>query len=285
MTVRRMFSRTLVGFYGKLLSRHFVIVIFILVSIFLLSLDEIKAPLFHKAQGTLLNFVTPLVKVFNRPFNITNQFLEKVKEYFYYQSELTKLREENTALLKWEALANKLESENKILRKIVKLSPMPETQFITARVIATSSNPFVKTIVIDAGKKQGVSIDQAVVSARGLIGRVIDVGENSARILLIQDVTSRIPVTVESTRARAILTGNSSRFLDMRFLSNTSEVKLGQRVITSAEGGVFPPNIIVGVVEEIKDKKVKVRSMVPWSRLEFIQIINELPHKFDNDKE
>lgn len=280
-----MFSRTVVGFYGKLLSRHFAIVVFILLSIFLLSLDEIKAPLFHKAQGALLNFVTPVVKVFNRPFNITNQFLEKIKEYFYYQSELAKLREENTALLKWQAMANKLESENKILRKIVKLSPLPETQFITARVVATSSNPFVKTIVIDAGKEQGVSIDQAVVSARGLVGRVIDVGDTSARILLIQDVTSRIPVTVESTRARAILTGNSSRFLDMRFLSNTSEVKLGQRVITSAEGGVFSPNIIVGVVEEIKDKKVKVRSMVPWARLEFVQIIKESPHKFDNDKE
>ena len=86
----------------------------------------------------------------------------------------------------------------------------PEASFITARIVGDSVSAYVRGALLNVGRKAGVAHGQAVVTGEGLAGRIAEVGDNSARVLFVTDVNSRLPVLVERTRERAILAGDNS---------------------------------------------------------------------------
>ena len=89
----------------------------------------------------------------------------------------------------------------------------PEASFITARIVGDSVSAYVRGALLNVGRKAGVAPGQAVVTAEGLAGRIAEVGDNSARVLFVTDVNSRLPVQVERTRERAILAGDNSALM------------------------------------------------------------------------
>src|SRR3546814_19915720 len=102
--------------------------------------------------------------------------------------------------------------------------------------------------MINLGAANGIEDGQAVLGRRGLLGRIVQTGDHSARILLITDLNARIPVMVESSRRRAILGGDNTEQPELLFLPRDSEVAVGDRSITSGPGGLVPPGLPVGVV-------------------------------------
>ena len=118
-------------------------------------------------------------------------------------------------------------------------------------MVADAGGPFVHTVLINVGAEQGVAKGMAAVNERGLIGRVIEVGRRSARVMLLTDFNSRIPVMVEPSRDQAILAGNNSRQPDLIFLPLNPRLSLGDAVVTSGRGGVLPPGLAVGIVRSI----------------------------------
>src|SRR4029453_1678845 len=89
---------------------------------------------------------------------------------------------------------------------------------LPGRIVADAGGPFVHTVLVDAGTEDGAARGMAAVNERGMIGRVIEVGRHSARVLLLTDFNSRIPVLVEPSRDQAILAGNNTRRLTLVFL-------------------------------------------------------------------
>ncbi len=130
--------------------------------------------------------------------------------------------------------------------------------------------------LLNVGRKAGVTTGQAVVTAEGLAGRVAEVGDNSARVLFVTDVNSRLPVLVERTRERAILAGDNSPQLRLNLLQGVAGVQRGDRIVTSGDGGSFPVGIPIGEVEQGYDGhiSVKVRPFADFSRLEFVRVVN-----------
>ena len=100
----------------------------------------------------------------------------------------------------------------------------------------------------------------AAVNERGLVGRVIEVGRRSARVLLLTDFNSRVPVMVEPSRDQAILAGDNSREPGLIFLPLNPRMAVGQRVVTSGRGGVLPPGLAVGMVSAIGDREGRGRA-------------------------
>jgi len=161
--------------------------------------------------------------------------------------ENIRLRQENTELHKWQNAALSLETRVRRYELLVNAVPDPEIPSITARVIGQSNRPFVQTMILNAGKDRGVRAGQAVVDARGLIGRVYLAGERTSWVILLTDLNSRVPVVIEPSNHRAILQGGtmtSSLQLD----SGPADVKAGNRVLSSGDGGLLPPGLPVGVV-------------------------------------
>jgi len=119
----------------------------------------------------------------------------------------------------------------------------PDHNFITARVIADSGNAFVKSLLVEAGSLDRVQKNYAVIAGEGLIGRVIEVGKNVSRILLVSDMNSRIPVLIENTSQHAVLAGGNETSPTLEHLPASSGVDVGARIVTSGHGGVFPAGI------------------------------------------
>jgi rod shape-determining protein MreC len=102
---------------------------------------------------------------------------------------------------------------------------------------------------------------------------VVEAGRRASRILLLTDLNSRVPVVVESSRYRAILEGDNSDALRLGFLPDTGEVRVGDRIVTSGHGGLFPAGLPVGIVTELAGDAAVVTPHVRLDRVEYVQVL------------
>ena len=168
-------------------------------------------------------------------------------------NELMDLREQNADLLaENQSLRENIETltrDSALLSQYRQLLSMPietEAKVIGARVVADLRSPFVKTLVVNRGQEDGVAIGQAVMGARGLVGRVISVGSRSSRVLLATDLNSHIPVVTLSGNVRAILSGRNESQPVLTFLPRKADLQNADTIITSGDGGEMPIGLPVG---------------------------------------
>jgi len=143
-----------------------------------------------------------------------------------------------------------------------------------ADVLADEPRIFARNVLVDAGARDGVARGQAGMTGEGLIGRVAEVGERTARILLLSDLNSRIPVVVGASGQHAILAGDNSAEPLLLFLPAGSNVKVGDRVVTGGAQGVFPPDLPVGTVASIDGDTVRVAPSAELARLDYVRIVD-----------
>jgi rod shape-determining protein MreC len=154
------------------------------------------------------------------------------------------------------------------------MAPDPRVQYVTARVIGSSAGAFVREVLIAAGARDGIAKGQAALTGEGLAGRVTEVGNRSARVLLLTDINSRIPVLLEGSRHKAILAGDNSNEPRLLFLPPDALPAPGDRIVTSGDGGAFPAGLPVGIVGSVEEGVVTVLPFVDWDRLEFLQLVD-----------
>ena len=112
-----------------------------------------------------------------------------------------------------------------------------------------------------------------VLTEAGLIGRVVRAGRSTARLVLVTDFSSRVPVVLERSRVRAILQGDNGPLPTLQFLAPTARVAIGERVLTSGDGGLLPAGLVVGEVAAVHDGVAQVRPVADWSRLDWVAIL------------
>ena len=150
----------------------------------------------------------------------------------------------------------------------------PEAQLVTARVIAEEGDAFSHSVIAYTGGSKAVKKGQVALSEKGVVGRVDNVGQAYAKIILITDINSKIPVMVERNRVRGILSGDNTTVPKMIFIPLEAEVQVGDRIVTSGVSGVFPAGLPVGQVVEIGKNQVKVRPFSSLERLEYVKIVD-----------
>ena len=132
--------------------------------------------------------------------------------------------------------------------------------------------------MVNAGNRDGVAKGQAAITSEGLAGRVAEVGVRSARVLLVTDINSRIPVLVGEGRDRAILAGDNTNQPRLRYLAPGTEIRPGDYVVTSGHGAIFPPGLPIGVVTQASETTMRVQPFVDWAHMEFLRLADyELP--------
>jgi rod shape-determining protein MreC len=174
--------------------------------------------------------------------------------------------------------AARLAVENEALRELARMPRVEAAPlWTTARVVADPGGPFVRTLLIDAGADRGIENGMAVVDETGLVGRIVSVGQRSARVLLVTDLNSKIPVVTERSRDQAVLEGTNDRRPELRFAPMDPSFRAGDRVLTSGRGGVLPPGLLIGEIDEIRDQRIIVRPYVDWARLDYVAVLKRLP--------
>jgi rod shape-determining protein MreC len=131
-----------------------------------------------------------------------------------------------------------------------------------------------RNVLVNAGAGDGVARGQAALTGEGLIGRVSEVGSRTARILLLTDLNSHIPVSVERTGQRAMLDGDNSDRPRLVFLDPKATIEPGDRVITSGSGGVFPPGLPVGIVASTENGVIRLETYAELSRLQMVRVVD-----------
>ncbi len=273
---RRSLSRLAVPL--KALVDRFAFGTLIVVSVVLLVVSKADIRLLEAVDSRIGDLLTPALDVAVRPIEASRRLARNIGELVALRAENAELREQNRRLLEWQSTARQLAVENAGLRQL--LHGVREDQHptvVTARVVADAGGPFVQTVLVNAGTEQGVAKGMAAVNERGLVGRVIEVGQRSARVLLLTDFNSRIPVMVEPSRDQAILAGDNSREPGLVFLPLNPRLSVGDRVVTSGRGGVLPPGLAVGVVSAIGRHKVTVAPMIDWDRLAYLRLLDYAP--------
>jgi rod shape-determining protein MreC len=216
-----------------------------------------------------------VLRPLGEPIAAVRQGVDRVGELLAVHEENERLREENQRLLAWQAEAGRLAVQNRALRQMLQI-PIPErsSAWTTARVVADSAGVFVRTVLIDAGAERGLTVGMPALAPHGLAGRVIDVGCCSARVLLITDFNSRVPVVIERSGDQALLVGDNSPEPGLRFLPLNPDFKVGDRVLTSGRGGLMPPGLMVGRIAALDaGGKVAVQPQVDWSRLDHLSLL------------
>jgi rod shape-determining protein MreC len=141
-----------------------------------------------------------------------------------------------------------LEQRLKRYQLLLNAVPDPELATVTAHVIGRDSRPFIDTIILNAGKRQAVKSGEAVVDERGMIGRIFLAGDHTSWVILLTDLNSRIPVTIQPGNIQAMLSGDNTSAPTLEVSAQGAQLKEGQQIVTSGDGGLLPPSLPVGMV-------------------------------------
>ncbi len=226
-------------------------------------------------KGRVQDRTTPLIGAFSKPISAVGSTFNRAGEFIRLQNELIALHEENINLKARYDKLIQLQGQNNALRALMNYAPEPGSSWLTARVTSNIGGVFSRSLLIGAGQAHSLEKGQAVVTGHGLVGRVAQVNKNSAEVILISDMSSSIPVMVEHTRQKAMLSGDNSAMLKLKHLPDNAQIQVGARLVTSGANDTLPVGVPVGVVVSIEGDIIKVQPMQDLNRLELVRVITQ----------
>lgn len=246
----------------------------ILFSLTLMIFYKIDSLPVERLRVAMTDFMAPVMSAVSKPFATVGDSVGGIRTMRELKAENIRLSEDNAKLQRWYEAALKLQAENQSFRELLNVKADPALVFVTARIISDPGGAFVKSVLLPVGSGHNVTKGNAVMSGHGLIGRVVEAGSQSSRVLLITDLNSRIPVMVQDTRTRAILAGRNTDLLRLERLPIDSGLSVGQRIVTSGDGGQLPPDIPIGTIVDIGPQGVLVRPLTVIEKVTYVQVIN-----------
>ncbi len=235
---------------------------------------RIDSPRAERFRAEMVDLVVPNMEWAMVPVTETVRLVRGIQSYAALQRQNRELRDELQQMKAWKEAALQLEQKYAKLLDLNKVRLDPALTVVTGQVLADSGSPFRQSVLLNVGgARDGIKDGWAVTDGLGLVGRISGVGQNSSRVLLLTDNTSRVPVTIQPSGQRAMLSGDNSIFPALDFIERPEEVRPGDRVISSGDGGVFPAGLLVGNVVQARDGRVRLRLAADYERLEFLRVL------------
>ena len=229
-------------------SAQLPLAIVAVLAVVLVLLGKAQSSLFERARAEFSDWAAPALEAVRAPLDGVSRWVGSLGEIFVVYDENLRLKEENARLRQWQSAALMLEDRMKRYRLLLNAVPDPALRSVTTHVIGRATRPFLDTMILDAGKQNGVHPGQAVVDPRGMIGRVFLSGERTSWVILLTDLNSRIPVRVMPGNVQAILAGDNTRSPLLETVSQPAKIHAGDQVVTSGDGGLLPPDLPVGIL-------------------------------------
>ena len=248
--------------------------VLITVAIGIMLLGKADPLLAARARMALADALAPIDAFLAGPLAQIRLAAGEVVTLWDMRAENARLRMENERLRRWQSVALALDAENARLKASLHWVPDPDASFITARVVADAGGLYARAVLLSVGPHHAVRKGEIAVDERGLIGRITEVGSRTARVLLITDLNSRIPVILESSRAHAILAGTNGPRARLQFWPEGMAPQEGERVVTSAEANAFPANLPVGTVHYSGSSAPEVEPAALLQQLELVRVFD-----------
>lgn len=257
------------------------LLIFVLIGLFLLW--RIDSPRVERFRANLVDRVMPSFDWALRPVTAATSMFSDFQSYQRIYEQNQELRRELQQMKAWKEAALQLEQKNARLLDLNNVRLDPLLTYVTGVVIADSGSPFRQSVLVNVGKRDGIKDGWATMDGIGIVGRISGVGRNTARVILLTDSNSRIPVAIQPTGQRALLTGDNTAAPPLELLENPELIRPGDRVVSSGDGGVFPAGLLVGQVALGTDGRLRVRLAADYERLEFLRVLRSREHEQIHD--
>ncbi|MEH6647717.1 rod shape-determining protein MreC [Sulfitobacter sp.] len=256
---------------GPLRRLLMAVLVLVLGAVFLLW--RIDSPRVERFRAQVTDKLVPNLDWAMAPVTGTVNLLRDFQSYQRLTEQNQELRSELRRMQTWKEAALQLEQENARLLDLNNVRLDPRLTYVTGVVMADSGSPFRQSVLLNVGARDGLVEGWATMDGIGLVGRISGVGENTARVILLTDTSSRIPAVIQPSGQRAIIAGDNSAAPPIDFLENPDLVRPGDRVISSGDGGVFPAGLLIGQISADPSGRLRVRLAADFERLEFLRVL------------
>ena len=240
----------------------------------LMLLGKADTLLAERVRIALGDALAPIYAALSGPLHDAREAVGDAGHLFALRAENARLRAENARLRQWQDVALSLDAENATLRAQAGWVPDAAPSFVSARVVADAGGVYARAVLLSVGPHHAIKPGEIALDARGLVGRVTEVGARTARVLLITDLNSRIPVILEHSRAHAIMVGSNGGEPRLEYWPAGSRPAEGEHVVTSADADAFPANLPVGIVHYSSGNVPEVVPAARLNRLEIVRIFD-----------
>lgn len=209
--------------------------------------------------------------VYGQSINALKSLYSMASYFQDLEAENLKLKLEIASLSMKQELASSLKAENVALKEILNVPQNIEAKFVTAKIVGTMISPFTSYAVIQAGENDNVKVNDIIRGAKGLIGRVTEIGNNYSTVMLINDHNSRIPVVTENSKTRGILARQDNN-LKIIYLQENHNAQVGEVILTSGDGKIFPRGIPIATIVKVNDKEAFVEMLDDLNKIDFVVV-------------
>lgn len=244
------------------------------VALLLILVHKVDLGLISGISKGVFYITAPVIHLVTLPAEGVSYAYKKATEITNVYNENERLKKQNTELFLLKDRMKAIKTENEILKKLLHHFDIPQIKSYTARIIAENGNAFSNSLILYLGEQAPlIKTGYAVVNEKGLIGRIDIVSGDYARVSLITDINSKIPVVSQKSRDRGILTGSNSPELKLIFTPLMAELHKGDILVTSGIGGGLPPDIPVARIKKAGIDAIIATPLFTTSKLEIVKII------------
>ncbi|HRO15092.1 MAG TPA: rod shape-determining protein MreC, partial [Paracoccus sp. (in: a-proteobacteria)] len=253
--------------------RRILVALLVLALVALFLFWRIDSPRAERMRAAFVDRFVPSFDWAMAPVTRVSRMVAGFQSYARIYDQNQELRRELQKMTAWKEAAVQLEQENaKLLaQNAVRLDPALTS--VSGVVTADSGTAFRQSVLLNVGRRDGILDGWATMDGLGVVGRISGVGETTSRVMLLTDPSSRVPVTIQPSGQHALLTGDNSALPVLDFLENPEDVRPGDRVVSSGDGGLFPPGLLTGQAVLASDGRMRVRLAADYGRLEFLRVL------------
>ena len=249
-------------------KQRFSLFFLLILSIILLTLGRYNFSAINYIKISIKEIVYRSSFIVSVPENYLINSYKNIKDHFTYYDNYLELKKENKKLKSNIENNNFVFAENKRLKKIIDDYVIVSEEVI-AKVLIDKQSPFLRSIIVNKGSKDDIKLGMAVLDEEFLVGKVVEVNFTTARVLLLSDLNSKIPVTIEPEGYQSILSGTGKSDGVIQYSKEEILLEEGNTVYTSGSGAIFKSGIPIGKIQ----KKKSVSYFSDFSQLRFVKII------------
>ena len=260
------------AFLKKGNRQRFSLTTLIIISIIILIFEKYNFKAINLLKTSLKEIVYRSTFIVSVPENLVKNAYKLSLEHINLYEDYKKLNLEYKKLKAENLNIEFIKSENKILKS--KIEDIKDQKYeVLAKVIIDKQSPFLKSLIVNRGSKDKIELGMAVLDGDFLVGKVVEVNYLTSRILLLSDLNSKIPVSIEPNGIQSILSGTGGKHGKLQYLlSDNLNIKGEDEVFTSGSGNIFNAGIPVGTVK-IKDNLPEIIFHSDFSKLRLVKIV------------
>jgi len=261
------------AFLKKGNQQRFSLIVLIFFSISLIVLSRLNVPAINYLKVSLNEIIYRASFVVSIPEQQLQNASIALKNHFklYEDLKITKKKIKELEFEKYNS--NYLSAENTRLRKLID-EYIIQSDELVAKVLLDKNSPFLKSIIVNKGSKDGVKLGMAVLDNQYLIGKIVEVNYSTSRALLVSDLNSKIPISVEPGNFLSILSGTGKSYGKIQYTQQDFNFQESNIVYTSGSGGIFKSGIPIGKIKIESNENIRVNFFSNLSQITFVKLIS-----------